>query len=44
MNRQYRLITFDIYSALFDIESSLLPLLENALGSDIDPLGFLRTW
>ncbi|HZD57402.1 MAG TPA: haloacid dehalogenase type II [Anaerolineales bacterium] len=44
MKPGYQLITFDIYSALFDIESSLLPIIESALDSEIESLGFLRTW
>jgi 2-haloacid dehalogenase len=42
--KRYRLITFDVYTALFDIESSLTPVVSAALGSDVDALSFVRAW
>jgi 2-haloacid dehalogenase len=42
MNNRYSLITFDVYTALFDIESSLTPLISEIL--NINGLNFVRTW
>lgn len=42
MNSRYALITFDVYTALFDIESSLTPLVSEIL--QIDGLDFVRAW
>lgn len=44
MNARYQLITFDVYSALFDIESSLVPVVEGEFGTRVDPLAFVRMW
>ena len=44
MKRPYRLITFDVYSALFDIEGSLVPAMRTALGPEGDPLDVVRKW
>jgi len=44
MHRSYKLITFDVYTALFDIESSLVPALTGALGDKADSRALLRTW
>jgi 2-haloacid dehalogenase len=41
---RYRLITFDVYTALFDIEASLAPPVAAALGHDADALRFVRDW
>jgi 2-haloacid dehalogenase len=40
----YRLITFDAYSALFDRDRSLVPVLEKALGSAADAAAAMQTW
>jgi len=40
--KSYRLITFDVYTALFDIESSLTPVVSQLL--DLDGLTFVRAW
>ena len=42
--RRYRLVTFDVYTALFDIEASLTPAVATALGSRPEPLTFVRDW
>jgi 2-haloacid dehalogenase len=39
-----RLITFDVYTALFDIEGSLIPPVAMALGAQPEPLTFVRDW
>lgn len=44
MNKPYRLITFDVYTALFDIESSLTPLVVDKIQSAPDALSFVRAW
>jgi len=44
LEKQFDLITFDVYSALFDIETSLLPFLEPNLPPHIDTLAFFRLW
>lgn len=41
---RYRLITFDVYTALFDIEGSLVPLVGQVLDPHSDSLGFVRLW
>ena len=38
------LVTFDVYTALFDIEGSLTPLVREMLGNKMDSLGFVRAW
>jgi len=40
----YQLITFDVYTALFDIETSLLPAVNEMFGASIDGLTFIRAW
>ncbi len=40
----FRLITFDVYTALFDIEGSLVPVIANSLGRDVDALALARAW
>ena len=44
MADRHTLITFDVYSALFDIESSLVPPVKTALGADGDALELVRNW
>lgn len=39
---RYTLITFDVYTALFDIETSLTPLVRDTL--KIEALSFVRAW
>ncbi len=41
---RYKLITFDVYTALFDIESSLLPAMQAVVAPGIDSLPLVRTW
>jgi 2-haloacid dehalogenase len=41
---QYKLITFDVYTALFDVEGSLGPLVHQVLDPQADSLGFVRLW
>lgn len=41
---RYRLITFDVYTALFDVESSLTPVVKKVLGTNLDSLAFVRAW
>lgn len=38
----YQLITFDVYTALFDVEGSLAPIAQQVLASNPDPLAFVR--
>lgn len=40
----YRLITFDAYSALFDRDRSLVPVLAKALGAAADAAAAVQTW
>lgn len=42
--QRYRLITFDVYTALFDIESSLVPAAFGIFGEGINSLTFVRDW
>lgn len=44
MSQPYELITFDVYTALFDVESSLVPLVAGQLDERVDSLAFVRTW
>lgn len=44
MARQFELITFDVYSALFDIEASIIPVLNPVLQGRVDTPAFFRTW
>jgi 2-haloacid dehalogenase len=41
---RYALVTFDVYTALFDIETSLAPHVAAALDGDTDSLAFVRAW
>ena len=40
----YQLITFDVYSALFDVESSLAPRITETIPIVPDSIGFVRAW
>jgi len=42
--RQFELITFDVYSALFDIDASIIPVLNPVLQGTVDTPAFFRTW
>lgn len=42
--KHYRLVTFDVYTALFDIEKSLRGLVSETLGISFDSLTFVRAW
>ena len=42
--KRFKLITFDVYSALFDIEASLIPVLHPVLQGSVDTLAFFQTW
>lgn len=44
MNGQYQLITFDVYSALFDLQGSLVPVAAEALGDAAEPVAFVQAW
>ncbi len=42
---RYKLVTFDVYAALFDLEGSMVPEVRAALpAADVDPLAFFRLW
>ena len=41
-NVRYQLVTFDVYTALFDIENSLAPSMSQVLHHD--GLNFVRAW
>ena len=43
-SHRYKLITFDVYTALFDIEGSLVPLVRQVFDPFADSLGFVRLW
>jgi 2-haloacid dehalogenase len=40
----YQLITFDVYTALFDVEASLTPVVDQILQARGDSLDLVRTW
>jgi 2-haloacid dehalogenase len=44
MTHSYRLVTFDVYTAIFDVEGSLVPALTGRLGAGVDGLALVRTW
>lgn len=44
IHTHYRLITFDVYTALFDIENSLTPLVHESIHGLADALSFVRAW
>jgi 2-haloacid dehalogenase len=39
-----KLITFDVYTALFDIQGSLMPRVAKAVGAEADAAQLMRTW
>ena len=43
-SHHYRLITFDVYTALFDIEGSLVPVIRPLLQKQVDAIELLRVW
>ena len=43
-SNHYRLVTFDVYTALFDVEGSLTPLVRHAVANQADGLDIVRTW
>jgi 2-haloacid dehalogenase len=43
-NKLFQLITFDVYTALFDSENSLLEPVSETLGKSFDSLSFVRAW
>ena len=40
----YQLITFDDYTALFDIEGSLIPVIQALLNEKVEAVDFVRIW
>jgi 2-haloacid dehalogenase len=44
MNKRFKFITFDVYTALFDIQGSLTPEVARALGPGSDAATLVRTW
>jgi 2-haloacid dehalogenase len=42
--RRYDLLTFDVYTALFDVEGSLTPVVRDALGASADAREIVRAW
>ena len=40
----YELITFDVYTALFDIEGSLVPFVHTLLDEQVDSVELVRMW
>ena len=40
----YQLITFDVYTALFDIEGTLVPVIRRLISAQSDPLELVRVW
>ncbi len=43
-SHHYQLITFDVYTALFDIEGSLAPLCREFLTEQVDVKELVRLW
>src|SRR5712671_5544873 len=41
---RYAILTFDVYTALFDVESSLAPLMRHAVAGHADGLEIVRAW
>jgi len=41
---RYKLVTFDVYAALFDLEGSLVPEVRAVLPPEVDPVAFFRLW
>lgn len=44
MTHSYQIVTFDVYTALFDIENTLLPKIVDTLDATVDGLSLIRTW
>jgi len=44
MSPDWHLITFDVYTALFDVEGSLVPLVKETLGAGPEALALVRLW
>lgn len=44
MSRSWQLVTFDVYTALFDVEGSLVPVVNRTLGAQFEALALVRTW
>ena len=40
----FKLITFDVYTALFDIEGSLIPVIHNLFKDHVDAIELVRLW
>ena len=43
-SQQFRLVTFDVYTALFDIEGSLMPVIQQLLKEQVDAIELVRLW
>lgn len=43
-SHHYQLITFDVYTALFDIESSLVPVVRRLLKEQVEAIELVRVW
>jgi 2-haloacid dehalogenase len=43
-SHRYQLITFDVYTALFDIEGSLVPVIQKLLKEPVDATELVRLW
>jgi 2-haloacid dehalogenase len=43
-SHRYQLITFDVYTALFDIEGSLVPVVQELFKEDVDATEIVRVW
>jgi 2-haloacid dehalogenase len=41
---KFQLITFDVYTALFDIEGSLVPVIQQLFKEHVDATEFVRIW
>ena len=44
MSHSLQLITFDVYTALFDVEGSLVPIINQTFGAPLEALALVRTW
>ena len=42
--QRYQLLTFDVYTALADVEGSLAPMMRQGLPPHVDGLDLVRTW
>ncbi len=43
-SHSYQLLTFDVYTALVDVEGSLAPMLRDRLPPHVDSVDVVRTW